>query len=126
MTEFSKVMKDWRRMCDSYDECDNCSLVHLTGGCRAIFEDFAQDTDWNCIADVVEQWAKKHPLVYPTWREYLTSIGVLPKQYCLAIGKNEDYGFDFQGFEEGVKLTNTRISEDIAKKLGIKPKEIDK
>ena len=58
-------------------------------------------------------WAAEHPEpVYPTWGEYLASIGVMkPVQHDKA------YEVWF------AQLYSTNIPADIAEKLGIAPKE---
>lgn len=115
MAEFVQMMKDWRRMCVYYTEksgdnsCDVCPL----GGCNAIYEEDGS-TDYANVEEKVAAWAAEHPEpVYPTWMEYLESIKVIvPRKnytvmdtYSLIIGQ----------------IKTTRISADIAQKLGIEP-----
>ena len=102
MAEFQTVIKQFKRLCNSADrDCRKCGL-----------------NDINCsIADIVNNsiefekrvmlWAAEHPEpVYPTWAEYLTSIGVYPK-----------------GWKMYQMPLKSEIPTDIAQKLGLEPKE---
>lgn len=119
MAEFSETMRQVQRMCDYRLKrglkCNDCDAVHI---CEHRISHVGLDT--LCAdADAVMAWAAEHPVVYPTWREYLTSIGVIPKTEILPTGKNE---FVYSDFSEAFALTNTRIPADIAEKLGLEPK----
>ena len=104
---FQEVMKQFDRMCWYYQQKRECPMACPMKGmnisqCRKIaFEEpkVAEQT--------VMQWAAEHPKpVYPTWAEYLTSIGVYPK-----------------GWEMYQTPLKSEIPADIAQKLGLKPKE---
>ena len=105
MADFVQTMKDWRRMCKAYTTdndscCEGCPVVDFhEHGCGAIFE-MEDSTDWKRYADTIKAWAAEHPVVYPTWENWLTTLGV-------------------QSFNELSKP----IPADIAQKLGIQPKE---
>ena len=113
MAEFQEVMRQWKRMCDTYttdDAANCCKGCRMAGrGCGAIYE-----TD-NADPDVIERetmtWAAEHPEPkYPTWYEWLVSVGVL--------GINKD--------RDCIMLKpelRHPIPADIAEKLGIEPKE---
>ena len=93
MAEFSKVVKDWRRMCDfvsakNYDmhcSCIGCPVYELSeecNGCDAIFTKWAETLDWGKFEKIVEQWAEEHPEpVYPTWLEWLEQVKVAGRAY---------------------------------------------
>ena len=108
MTEFSEVIKQFKRMCRYYNgqKCGGCPLYCKGHGCNIshcrmlAFED-------KKFANVVTAWAAEHPeSVYPTWVEWLRQTGVVPHdQMC------------FHAW------LLTPIPADIAQKLGIKPKE---
>jgi hypothetical protein len=102
MAEFSEVIKQFKRMCWYYSRDNgqkscpictsypNCNI----GQCRKIaFEKPA------LFAVTVMRWAAEHPVVYPTWENWLTTLGV-------------------QSFNELSKP----IPADIAQKLGIEPR----
>lgn len=103
MADFVQTMKDWRRMCKYYDEkngnnsCDFCPL----NGCNAIYEDDG-NTDYSDIEEKVAAWAAEHPVVYPTWAEYLMHV-------------YQDVSY--------ARILGETIPADIAEKLGIEPEE---
>lgn len=94
MASFQEVMKQWRRMCEM-SQCIKCPLSEI---CTT---DPLSRTDVEIakIEEAVSQWAEEHPEpVYPTWYEWLCSIGAWNK-------------------------ASDPIPADIAQKLGIEPKE---
>ena len=120
--DFVQTMKDWRRMCKAYttdDEscCEGCPVVDFhEHGCGAIFE-MEDSTDWQRYADAIMAWAAEHTgPVYPSWHDYLHSIGVLYNKHTA--------GGDVTEIHWGNMMTP--IPADIAQKLGIEPKEADK
>lgn len=107
MAEFSEVMRQWSRICDSTN-CEDCPLFGLSN-------DFTCTKAAKCYAkaaeEIIMRWAAEHQEpVYPTWYEWLNHIGVLG---TAAIGAG--YVSD--------RLCTMRIPADIAQKLGIEPKE---
>lgn len=114
MAEFVQTMKDWRRMCKAYstdDEscCSGCPVVDFREhGCGAIFE-MEDSTVWQRYADTIMAWAAEHPVVYPTWLEWLAET--VP-----GLDADSIYG----AFEV---LNKTPIPADIAQKLGLEQKE---
>ena len=117
MAEFVQTMKDWKRMCnamgqeDEYTACDKCDLRDFD--CPAIYEKECNSADWKHVERVVAKWAAEHPEPqYPTWGEYLASIGVMkPAQ------PDKAYEVWF------TQLYSTNIPADLAQKLGLQPKE---
>ena len=122
MAEFWKVMRNAHRMCDAYD-CDHCPLT-----CESVLCALASDKDLTYAVikkfeSKVMQWAKEHPeLQYPTWAEwhkenFPNASAILTPCMFASIS------------ELGCAKTNCRacksrpIPADIAKKLGIRPKE---
>jgi len=114
MAEFAETMRDWRRLCDAIieenqdDGCKDCPLLKFSPdgrGCDAIYSDFGANADWDGVEAAIAAWAAEHPEpVYPTWAEWLTSIGVYPKGWGI--------------YQTPLK---SEIPADIAKKLGITP-----
>lgn len=112
MTEFSEVMRQWRRMCDAMEtnagECYGCDICPVnnatdTMGCGAIF-DMPPETNWEGMAEKIMRWAADHQEpVYPTWWDWLHEMGVLTGG--------------------GSGTIHEPIPADIAEMLGIKPKE---
>lgn len=108
MADFVQTMKDWKRMCnamgyeDEYSACEKCPLKGF--GCPAIYEKECDGINWDFIEKEVTKWAAEHPEpVYPTWENWLTSLGV-------------------QTYNE---LSNP-IPAHIARRFGIIPKESDR
>lgn len=90
---------------------------------RKTCEDKISD-DFRHEEEIVMRLEKEHQEpVYPTWRKYLTEIGVIKEPFIPAIGRDESYIIDGFAYSESYALTNTRISADIAEKLGLKPEE---
>ena len=97
---FQEVMKQFDRMCWYYQQKRECPMACPMNGvnisqCRKIAFEEPKVTE-----QTVMQWAAEHPVVYPTWENWLTTLGV-------------------QSFNELTKP----IPADIAQKLGIEPKE---
>lgn len=113
MTEFPKVMEQFKRMCGYYSRdkmqknCPMCASYPNCniGQCRKIaFEKPAR------FAATVMRWAAEHPEpVYPTWGEWL-------KQTPFIECYRDSAGFECRGYN-----WNTPIPADIAEKLGLDP-----
>ena len=119
MAEFKEVCKQWQRMCNSFKEsatseyrpcAEKCPV-----GCNPVCGelDVATPKDVERFEAAVMQWAAEHPVVYPTWKEYLLDIGVIPDEAV-----PPDYVQELI-----VMCVEKPIRADIAKKLGIEPKE---
>ena len=123
MAEFVEVMKQARRMCKSIDDCADCPLTDL-----CYFDKYLKEYDGSLIQQeaVIMKWAAENPeLRFPTWREWQRehfpdgAKMICPCEYiswtdahCCT---NEDCS----------DCRNQPIPDDIAQKLGIKPKEAD-
>lgn len=113
MAEFQDVIKHWRRMCNSfgnkaansYKPCMEICPVGANPVCGEL--SISTQEDVVNFEAVIMKWAAEHPEpVYPTWAEWLTSIGVYPK-----------------GWEIYQTPLKREIPADIAQKLGIELKE---
>ena len=121
MTDFVKVMRDWRRMCDAMtelagddDACRGCPLGDY--GCPAIYESENRDFDFGVIERAVMAWAADHPEpVYMSWREYLEKIGEVPRLPRADFTVVGDLG------KKIVQALDAPIRPDIAVKLGLEP-----
>lgn len=97
MAEFQKVMADAKRMCDYYsgkEDCERCPLHDI--GCMPDMDD--PDMVQAFEATVVN-WVNTHPEVYPTWNEWMHSLGVTEP--------------------------NSRISQELARRFGIEAVTIE-
>lgn len=106
MVSFQEVGRQWARMCKAFrplpNGCSGCPLVE-----EHCYHDSPFMLDFDRIEYAVMRWAEENPEpVYPTWAEWLQSIGVLNAEQTI--------------FHIGL---TTQIYPDIAQKLGIKPKE---
>lgn len=118
MADFVQTMKDWRRMCKAQDDttcgaCSSCPMGDDGKSCMAVYEDEFEAVDFAHIEQTVTEWAAEHPVVYPTWGEWLESFGVVE------VTKAKDRIITVMMKPE---LLNS-IPADIAEKLGIEPKE---
>lgn len=104
MAEFKDVIKHWVRLGE--DACGNCPIetdcsrfMEVEDVCLCeFFEDVAEKLETAVMA-----WAAGHPEpVYPTLIEYLRGLGLDHHRMC------------------------DPIPADVARKLGLKPKEVEK
>ena len=100
MAEYTEVIKQFKRMCKSITpiECTRgeCPMgLENIGQCRKVAFECPEKFEEQVMA-----WAAKHPEPkYPSWEEYLCSIG-----FC------------------SYNSLSKPIPADIAQKLGIEPK----
>ena len=128
MAEFFEVMKQAQRMCGS-NSCDNCMQPRITDGLCIWKGDLSEFTD-EVIAEIEAKtmdWNAKHPEPqYPTWKEWNE------QEFPDAVSCVEPCRF--MSIEKWSNLSGLKcyccndcrekpIPADIAKKLGIKPKE---
>ena len=52
-----EFLKERRRMCDSYGDCEGCPLK----GAECVIRDMTSEDDCERIVTAVEQWSKEHP-----------------------------------------------------------------
>ena len=94
---FQEIMRQWvrSRKAINANKLSCCPLEMFT-------DDYIANIEKEVMA-----WAKEHPRpVYPTWFEWLKSVGALPTEQTIC----------HRGLEQP-------IPADIAEKLGIEPKE---
>ena len=113
--EICDFLNNWKRMCNLMTEmngCEDCPIVRNTHGARC-GDMPGEMQDAESIAREVEKWAAEHPEpVYPTWYEWLTSIGAVMRKVKPDVASNL--------IETGLL---DPIPAEIAQKLGIEPKE---
>lgn len=118
MAEFQMIAKNLERLCDTYRSLSRCGTdecpLYCENLCYARQMIHVHGDDAGRLEDVVIAWAKEHPEpVYPTWYEWLTSIGALTRILNPDVASNL--------VEIGLSLLDP-IPADIAQKLGIEPK----
>lgn len=60
MAEFQKVVKEYRRMCNSYLSCDNCPLYVNAQSARTCKHDVFLNPEE--AERIIMQWAAEHPI----------------------------------------------------------------
>ena len=110
MAEFVDVIHHTKRICKSVNgHCEKCLLGAFSCPNNARF-DSTDEQKFIDFANAVMAWAAEHPEpVYPTFREWLISIGVIGQMSTHSVIAD--------------KLAMTPIPADIAEKLRIEPKE---
>ena len=108
MAEFSEVIRQKKRMCSSV-LCCNCDIYRLCGEDLSKCAQFINNNPKKA-EEVIMSWAAEHQEpVYPTWRDLFERMGANIR--C-------DGTVQFQLF-----AADKPIPADIARKLGIAPKE---
>lgn len=130
MAEFAEVMRQAHRMCDVYDDCNDCPLSSSNVQC-AMAWNYYTDAVLKEFEQTVRQWAKEHPEPkYPTWREWKNEnfpdapVGLTPCSFMSRERQGKIMGEEECVFLSCADCVNTPIPADIAKKLGIRPKEV--
>ena len=127
MAEFKEVCRQWRRMCDANSKCDGgcvdlCALAH-NSFCGVLTE--ASDADIAKAENAIMEFAAENPEpVYPTWGEWLYSVGVLTDKELPMPTINDDAAKIICP-NIATDKANDPIPAEIAEKLGIAPKVIE-
>lgn len=123
MAQFSEVMKQAKRMCESFsDGCSECPVGdadELECGITATSE-----MDCEEVERRVMQWAAEHlEPVYPTWDEWQKSVfpDAETDMIPCAFGSRDRLNCFLE--KKCSTCKEQQIPADIAEKLGIKPKE---
>ena len=121
MSEFTDVMRQARRMCQTQEDCESCPLWNTAN--------FFCKLDTTCYSDdsamesIIMQWAAEHPEpAYPTWSERQDSTFPYTDRdiRTCEFGSKDRFKCDKKTCYE---CKAEPIPADIAEKLGIKPKE---
>lgn len=112
MAEFQEVIHQTKRICKSVNgNCGKCLLGAFSCPNNARF-DSTDEQKFIEFANAVMTWAAEHPVVYPTWWEWLFSIGAVTRKVKPDVA---------------AMLIDTGLLDpipaDIAQKLGIEPKK---
>lgn len=124
MAEFMEVMQQARRLCAAHGGMCNYRNCLLDNGeaCRLNID--LDGEDYNDLERIIMDWAEEHPeQVYPSWEEAWQQL--FPESVGTPCPAN--YGKKYQNICcSNVLCVNCRqrpIPAEIAKKLGVKPKE---
>ena len=123
MAEFTEVMRQARRMCETF--CDgNCSKCPI-GNAKALECGITPTSEMDCkeVERRVMQWAAEHPEpVYPSWEDAWKQI--FPNGIDVPCPSEYDAKYGIDCFKFSCKICKKRpIPAEIAGKLGIRPKE---
>lgn len=115
MSDFVQTVKDWKRMCGTFNSCDACPLDAEDDWASVLCsEGGIMSARPEIVEKVIAKWAAEHPEpVYPTWEMYLAER--------MTADMRDGKTHNPQSVEEYMR--RTRIPADIAEKLGIQPKE---
>lgn len=128
MSEFTKTMRAWRRMCNAFskrygDDCCQYCRLHQKG-CGVIWE--IQEGTFDTIAETVDDWAAENPEpVYPTWAEWLEEMGLTRRSVTAArriLGTDSSQETAIPFIVTLSSNASSPIPADIAEKLGLEPK----
>lgn len=132
MAEFLEVMRQVHRMCAAYT-CIDCPLCSegMPVECMMKFGKQHTKEEYTQAEQIVMRWAKEHPEPrYPTWREWVeTCFPTAEDQICPHIFMSDkEWTQHMNGkrcFEvECSQCLLNPIPADIAKKLGVRPREV--
>ena len=123
MGEFTEVMRQARRMCESVrdGQCSECPI----GNAKVLECGITVTSEMDCkeVERRVMQWAAEHPEpVYPTWREWQNSTFPDAHKFIKPCEFGRRDQFNCTG-KTCIECMEQQIPADIAEKLGIKPKE---
>lgn len=123
MAQFIEVMRQARRMCESFSDgdCSECPI----GDAKVLDCGITVTSGMDCeeVERRVMQWAAKHPEpVYPTWREWQNSVFPDAGRYIMPCDFESKNRFKCKE-KTCYQCVTEPIPADIAEKLGIKPKE---
>lgn len=112
--EFVEVMRQWKRRCEHCDAKENVHC-YVHGYTCSAFNKMKNFTNFKSVEEEIMKWAAENPEPqYPTWWEWLFSIGAVTRKVKPDVAAT---------------LIDTglldHIHADMAKKLGIAPKEVN-
>lgn len=125
MAEFQEVHRQFDRMCWYYRRECKCPMACPINGmnisqCRKIAFERPKETE-----EIVMSWAAEHPEpVYPTWEEWLQSVGVMESSEPLLRRIKGQLLID--GIPAHAVPTSKVLQPmdaDIAEKLGLQPQK---
>ena len=124
MAEYSEVIREAKRMCWHYTQGgnhDKCPMYPACNAsqCRKIAFDRPVDFEARVMG-----WSAEHPEpVYPTWSEWLQSMGLVEVQWNGPVLASMRIGIDDRDYILKPLKMIEPIPADIAQKLGLQPKE---
>lgn len=108
MAEFVDIMNIKHRMDNYYGDCSAGCPLYISNFC-CISEESLTTEDYKEAEKIMLKWAEEHPMEYPYMIDILQDIFHMPR------------GLSIQNIWEW--LNTIRISEEVAEKLGVQPRE---
>ena len=126
MAEFTKVAHEWVRMCKAYSDAGDCMKCPMVTNpiCGYMSDDNgASDKEISKAEADIMSWAAEHPEpVYPTWEEWLQSVGVMESSEGLLRRIQGQLLIDgIPTYSVPTSKVLQPMDADIAQKLGIEP-----
>ena len=110
MAEFVEIMNIKHRMDNYYEDCSCCCPLFTSNFCYLPEESLTTE-DFKEAERIMLKWAEEHPVEYPYMIDVLYDVFNMPK------------GLNVSNTGIWEWLNTIRISEEMAVKLGIEPKE---
>ena len=127
MAEFQDVIIQMKRMCAHFSPtCNGCKLCMGKGTSEFCGEEPKDIRSHPALVEAaVMRWAKDHPEpVYPTWEEWLQSVGVMESSDGLLRRIKGQLLIDgIPAHAVPTAKVLQPIPADIAEKLGLQPKD---
>ena len=127
MAEFIELFLQKRRICKRFydNRCEGCPLNDSRNLCGVMSIIAVSEDEAMAFEKTVTQWAAEHPEpVYPTWEEWLQSVGVMESsEGLLRRIKGQLYIDGIPAHAVPTAKVLQPMDADIAQKLGIEPKE---
>ena len=125
MAEFLEVMKQLNRLCTT-SACGPDCPMQCMGCCGNIGSHCSRPIQAERIEKTVMQWAAENPEpVYPTWKEWLQSVGVMESSEGLLSRLQGQLLIDgIPAYALPTSKVLQPMDADIAQKLGMEPKEV--
>lgn len=125
---FQEVMREKMRMHKYFFDVNNNKSCHgcpIRPLCDKPHCEWGEEESKE-IESIVMKWAKEHPVpVYPTWAEWLKSIGMIARAK-VSITERSPFSINIRT-EMADILTDKAdepIPEELAVKIGLKPKKV--
>lgn len=101
MADFQEVIEQFKRLCDSVNQdCASCGLGNMSCSMKDIVDNSVE------FEKRVMSWAEEHPIIYPTWGEFLYNL------------------YPMMGPSTITDILEFHVPPALAEKLGIEPKEV--
>lgn len=120
MAEFYNVIKNATRLCDESKCCEECCLF-MNKNCMLEIISSLSDKELKDFETTVMKWSKNNPeKTYPTWENWWATTFPDTAEYMCPCPRYFT-NINCNKYNSCIDCKNTKIPNNIAKKLGIKP-----